>query len=557
MSTNELSLRGSGFGSVLATQRAYAKDRVARSKFGLLVPEAFVRGIRDLGYKSNGDAIAELIDNAIQAYAERIDIVFGYEGTSSIRKPTQIAVIDDGHGMERDMIRAAVMWGGTHRENDRTGLGRYGYGLPCASVSLGRKFSVYSKVADGGLFEVCLDLDDLLAGAYTNNDGDITVPEPRPATMPAFVSEHISAAYPKGWISGTVIVLDKLDRLDWATAQGLRENLDRQFAVTYHKLRGHAELFVDGVSVTPVDPLFLTPEFGLYDLDEDRAMALDPLRVEIRDPDNGEYRGAINVRYAWFPPSFGSVDKTRDAVGINANARFSFLKDYHGVIFSRNGRLIDVQSRTPWTTFINNDRYIKVEIEFAATLDESFGVTTSKQQVTVSPFIWNALREHGLPKAIEQLRIKVKEQKIARRLSLLSPTDGDGRLSERTMQVIDRELRSVAEPIQPSLPLWLTPYDLRFEHDVRGPFFTTAFDDDLRALSINTAHPFFADIYNGPGSSPEIRTSLEILLFCLGDAIKGTKFAKSDVISSWSQRLDAALNMLATQGFVESDNDEG
>ena len=90
--------------------------------------------------------------------------------------------------------------------------------------------------------------------------------------------------------------------------------------------------------------------------------------------------GAIVLRYAWLPPSFGSVDKQRDAVGLNANARFSILKDYHGLLFSRNGRLIDVQTRTPWTTFINNDRYIKVEVEFSATLDEAFGVTTSKQQ---------------------------------------------------------------------------------------------------------------------------------------------------------------------------------
>ena len=101
-----------------------------------MVPEAFVRGIRDLGYRSNGDAVAELIDNALQASADRIDVLFGYDGSTSNKKPAQLAVIDNGHGMEPDMIRMAVMWGGTHRENDRNGLGRYGYGLPCSSVNL-------------------------------------------------------------------------------------------------------------------------------------------------------------------------------------------------------------------------------------------------------------------------------------------------------------------------------------------------------------------------------------------------------------------------------------
>src|ERR1700754_3919519 len=92
-------VRGGGVGDILAAQRDYARGRRGRAKFGLVVPEAFVRGIRDLGYKSNGDAIAELIDNSLQAGAERIDIAFGYDGTSSTRKPAQLAVIDNGHGM--------------------------------------------------------------------------------------------------------------------------------------------------------------------------------------------------------------------------------------------------------------------------------------------------------------------------------------------------------------------------------------------------------------------------------------------------------------------------
>ena len=92
----------------------------------------------------------------------------------------------------------------------------------------------------------------------------------------------------------------------------------------------------------------------------------------------------------------------------------TYIKQYHGIVFSRNGRVIDVQSRTPWTTFINNDRYIRIEVEFSASLDEAFGVTTSKQQVTVSPEMWDCLREAGLPKAIEHLRAKVRTAKAER-----------------------------------------------------------------------------------------------------------------------------------------------
>lgn len=164
------------FGPLLAAQRAYLQRSATRSKFGLMVPEAFVRGIRDLGYRSNGDAVAELIDNAVQANADRVDVLFGYDGTSSNKKTAQLAIVDNGHCMDPEMIRMAVMWGGTHREGDRASLGRYGYGLPCSSVSLGRRFTVLSQVSGGDLYAVCLDLDGITAGEYTNSQGDIVVP---------------------------------------------------------------------------------------------------------------------------------------------------------------------------------------------------------------------------------------------------------------------------------------------------------------------------------------------------------------------------------------------
>lgn len=553
------SLRGAGFGPLLAVQRAYAQSSAGRTKFGLMVPEAFVRGIRDIGYRGNGDAVAELIDNALQAYADRVDVLFGYEGTPSNKKPMQLAVIDNGHGMEPAMIRMAVMWGGTHRENDRTGLGRYGYGLPCSSVSLGRRFTVISKVGDGGLYSVELDLDAITAGAYTDSAGDIVVPEPRAMKLPDFVAQHIAAAYPEGWTSGTVILIDKLDRLEWSTAQGLRENLCRQFGVTYHKLRGEAALYVDGAYVEPIDPLFLTPGFHLQDLDEERAQPFDPVRVEVRSPETGAYMGAIVLRYAWFPPSFGSVDKGRDAVGLNANGRFSILKDFHGLIFSRNGRLIDVQTRTPWTTFINNDRYIKVEVEFSATLDEAFGVTTAKQQVTVSSFIWDLLREAGLPKAIEQLRIKVKEAKAARRLEALSPESGGRRLSEEAMGGSASgvgDLTPAPAQVMEVLPL---SYRVEFEHAPGRPFFRMGRRHGARRLHINTAHRFYEDIYDGPAATPEARSALEVLLFSLADVMLEAGEADQNrnhaQVGAWSKRLDEALAALANRLRMGDDLD--
>ncbi len=529
------------FGPALAVQRAYIK-KSSGSRFGLLVPEAFVRGIRDLGYRSNADAFAELIDNALQAHASRIDVVFGYDGTTSNKKPVQLAVVDNGHGMEPDMIRMAVMWGGTHRENDRSGFGRYGYGLPCSSLSLGRRFTVISKVGGGALHAVCLDLDEIAAGDYTDAQGNIVVPGASTATLPSFVSDYIAENHPEGWESGTVIYIENLDRLEWLTSRGLRQNVRRQFGVTYHKILGEAEIFVDGEYVDPIDPLFLTPKFHLHDLDEERAQGLTPVKVEVRDPASGGYLGTITLRYVWLPPSFGSVDKSRDAVGINANARFSILKEYHGLIFSRNGRLIDVQTRTPWTTFINNDRYIKVEIEFSATLDEAFGVTTAKQQVTVSPVIWDILQQAGLPKAIEQLRKKVKEAKA-------SPPCGDEpRVLKHKFSAAsaigDGKLNRQTAPIRRGFP-----YLVVVEKAPRQPFFRVEGHEGAWTLYLNTMHRFYREVYDGPASTPELKTSLEVLLFSSESQIslinQEDKENQNMKLSLWSDRLDAVLGILS------------
>ncbi|MBY3495630.1 ATP-binding protein [Rhizobium laguerreae] len=540
------SLRGAGFGSLLDAQRDYVSRIAKRSSLGLMVPEAFVRGIRDLGYRSNADAVAEFIDNALQAHADKIDVIFGY-GDGSSKKPTQLAIVDNGHGMEADMIRMAVMWGGTHRENDRNGLGRYGFGLPCSAVSLGRRFTVFSQVSDGAMHSVELDLDEIATGRYADSSGNIVVPAAQRANLPDFVAEHLDRQV--GWSQGTIVLVDKLDRLEWTTSQGLGDNLYRKFAVTYHKLRDQAEIYINGRFVEPCDPLFLTEGYSFFDLDEDRAQALDRMRVEVRDPDHGGYLGAVTMRYAWFPPSFGSIDKDRDAVGLNANQRFSIIKDYHGIIFSRNSRLVDVQTKTPWTTFINNDRYIKVEIEFSATLDEYFGVTTSKQQITVSRLIWDVLFGAGLPKAVEQLRFQVKEAKVRRQLDLLSPPPGERRLSERAMSKATAQAPGTPLNPQWDLSLRVAPYRVVYDAVPGGAFFRVDRSEGARTLHLNTTHRFYEELYQAPATTPALQNALEVLLFAFGDTILNEPAehaaANDHRLLAWSRRLELALSILA------------
>jgi hypothetical protein len=508
----------------ISAQTRYAAQKHKAKKLGLTVPDAFVRGIRHLGYRSNVEAIAELVDNAIQAYAEQVDIVFGYEGTESQKKPNQIAILDDGHGMTPDMIRLAMMWGGTHRENDRSGLGRYGYGLPCSTMSIGKRFTVISKMAGGPAKQVTLDLDELNDGVYIDNDGDTVIPSPCDANIPDFLSHYIAQLYPDGWKSGTVVLIEKLDRLDWATTLGFVKHLHRRFGVTYHKLLASTLLFVDGNPVSPADPLFLDPSHTLYQIDDDRAVAFEPMPLAIPTTSGP---AKILLRYSYLPPSFASIDKSRDAAGLNANERFPVLKDYHGIIFSRNGRLIDCKTKTPWTTFINNDRYIRIEIEFPASLDELFGVTTAKQQISVSLEMWDRLREAGLVKAIEQLRSRVRSLKSERaRNPTIAPTFNRSK---------------VGGSIEESQPT--SQSKIQQKGDLPSLLLRTS----SGALGINLTHPVF-----GGGDRPDpiaLQDALEALLHVIDVSGRERSIARrriiAEILSDWSQSLDPDLPSIA------------
>ncbi len=75
----------------LEAQRVYAKKLATSGfDFSLVVADAFIRGIRDIGYKHTGTAIDELIDNAVQAEASAVHIVFGYDEESD-KKPGRLA----------------------------------------------------------------------------------------------------------------------------------------------------------------------------------------------------------------------------------------------------------------------------------------------------------------------------------------------------------------------------------------------------------------------------------------------------------------------------------
>src|SRR5438046_912913 len=89
----------------LAQMHAYVEGRRkgGEHNFPLVATETFVESMRDSGYKSSATAIDEFVDNSIQARASRVDVLV--DRVPGKEEIAAVAVVDDGHGMEPDMIR--------------------------------------------------------------------------------------------------------------------------------------------------------------------------------------------------------------------------------------------------------------------------------------------------------------------------------------------------------------------------------------------------------------------------------------------------------------------
>ena len=68
-----------------------------------------------------------------------------------------------------------------------------------------------------------------------------------------------------------------------------------------------------------------------------------------------------------------------------------------------------------------------------------------------------------------------------------------------------------------------------------------------RTLTLNTAHPFFPELYAARDSSYRVRNAIEVMLFALLDSAlhEGDDALSPAAICRWSERMSIALPRLA------------
>lgn len=342
--------------------------------------------MRDNGYKNTAYAVAELMDNAIQAEATCVQLLCAEKeeelATRKTKRLYQIAVLDNGKGMDSKVLKMALQFGNGTRlgKDQRKGIGRFGMGLPASSISQCRRVDVWTwQNGIENSLHTYLDIDDIMNG---HND---TIPEPSSKPLP----EIWSRTGIEFGATGTLVVWSKLDRLMWSKAYTLIENSESLIGSMYRKFLNEgkvkirlAAFLIDDLKTFTIDKLTLPNDPG-YLMEKTTCPAPfndKPMFNPFGDK-NYERQYSINfqgeahevcVRFSI------AKDEARANDNAGGTPYGKHASKNIGVSIVRAGRELDLDQSLV-IKYDTTERWWGIEIEFPPPLDELMGVTNNKQ----------------------------------------------------------------------------------------------------------------------------------------------------------------------------------
>ncbi|MCY3554655.1 MAG: ATP-binding protein [Gemmatimonadetes bacterium] len=357
-----------------------------------------IEAMRDSGYKNTDHALAELIDNSVEAKADLIEII-------AVEKPpdpnvsysrariSEIAVSDNGEGMDQTTLRRALKFGdGTRTDRRKRGIGRFGVGLPQSSISQCRRVDIWTwQNGPDNAIHCYLDLDDI------KGNGRQDVPEPTSQIVPDRWRNVVQNSLSQ---TGTLVVWSTLDRVRWmggvktlTRTADLCGRIYRKFLATNQVqislvlASGDQQLDCQSrFDCQPNDPLYLMapsstpkpfqdrPMFQLFNerkwtIPVDDTQGTVHVRCTLASPD------AINesLSQVKWPQSYTSPGKSPWGKHADRNK---------GISIVRANRELELS-----LDWVNNyepeERWWSVEVEFDPILDEIFGVVNNKQHAHI------------------------------------------------------------------------------------------------------------------------------------------------------------------------------
>lgn len=566
--------------------------------------------LRSSGYKSIDSAVAELLDNSIEAGAHDIFVIMSERVDPITRRKAvyEFGILDNGSGMDVEQLACCLGIGFTTK-SDRRGMGRFGVGLPQASLHVTPNVEVYSWTSpiDGTtpVNQVWLDIDKVKTGEQEEID------DPKPITLPekfcTFLRYRTAGKEFDFTQHGTLVYWKNCDNIKPKTMTALNAKLEftlgRKFRHLIvdgtHNIRlitiGHEENAID---VLPNDPLFLmVPNYVLGNPN---------------DPENISERTNLNCTEPIFAPyyekkiSFPYVDQvTKETKKSDVIVRFSkvraefydqtaiptgdpgskpigrYAKKMEGISVVRAGREIDFGTFDFYDkTNSPQHRWWGCEICFEPVLDELFGVSNNKQQVELhddradandEETLWNKL--NFIEKTIKEILKLNKELRKGSRVDVdevpTSEVDSIVQAVEHELDDTDSESERISQTTPPEQleasakdalirngienPTYdqikaLLSKELTLEYkglSRNGPFMDTDFSIGHVVATINTEHIFYNEFID---KMPEdSKLAFELFMAALAKAIDLTNTHNRDENDKLIQAWDYRLKSYLNQ----------
>lgn len=355
---------------------------VGDEQYGIISPDLAIDSMRRNGYITTDMAIAELIDNSIDAGATEIEVLLFEDEVQLQRTVSRIArigVVDNGTGMSAEELRQGLRFGGGANAAEREGIGRFGFGLPNSSISQANRTDIWSwQNGPGNAVWTYLDVGEIQAGEY------VQVPAPEVGYLPEDV-RRISTGLDD---SGTYVEWSDLDEdITWKRGQTVLQHTESLVGRIYrHYLRRESEpVEIRMVVVSPGgniererrvsvnDPLYLMRDTSCPWDEEPMFQQHTQYPFEMKDKHGRVQSVEVTISYA--------RPECRQTVGGEAagsQPHGQHAKRNIGVSIVRAGRELQLENVVRVDPY--RDRWWGVEIAFPPELDELFGVSNNKQR---------------------------------------------------------------------------------------------------------------------------------------------------------------------------------
>jgi hypothetical protein len=353
-----------------------------------------IEAMKNSGYKDAAHSIAELIDNSIQA-GERNDKEIEVEvicieqeqfiQDRSSSRIDKIAVYDNASGMTPEILGIALTFGQGTRRGATKGMGKFGIGLPNASIAQGNRVDVWSWQKKGEYYHTYLDLDEIVESDY-DEIPNVKLQENIPREWEKKITSKIGE-------SGTLVVWSRLERLKWRRHKAFFSNTEfivgrmYRYFIDKKKCCIRMSAYADEKKVynkllEQNDPLYLMSSSSTPEPYKNKQ-GFEPFG------DDGEFPIKINwegeIHTVKLRISIARADFRRELAEQRKNAGDTPFGKHcaknQGISVVRADREIEL-SHAFDIHYDPVERWWGIEIAFDPALDEVFGVTNNKQAAT-------------------------------------------------------------------------------------------------------------------------------------------------------------------------------